>query len=67
MDTKHVTKPLIPSKKRTYSSLVDKCFVSAAKEEENLSVNKIQIKKTKKKKVIKHSSLSVQNDCYVIL
>jgi hypothetical protein len=50
MDTKHVTKPLIPSKKRTYSSLVDKCFVSAAKEEEDLSVNKNPNKKDKKEK-----------------
>jgi hypothetical protein len=50
MDTKHVTKPLIPSKKRTYSSLVDNCFVSAAKEEEDLSVNKNPNKKDKKEK-----------------
>ena len=48
MDTKPVTKPLIPSKKRTYSSLVDKCFASAAEEDEDLLVNKNPNKKDKK-------------------
>jgi len=54
MDTKPVTKPLIPSKpkKRTYSSLIDKCFASASAEEEDedntLSVNKNPNKKDKK-------------------
>jgi hypothetical protein len=52
MDTKPVTKPLIPSKpkKRTYSSLIDKCFASAEEEDEDntLSVNKNPNKKDKK-------------------